>query len=391
MQLNQYYTEDIYGDVLVDSFSSFAPRIALDLGFGSGSLLNAAQRRWNELSLIGIDIDNKNVDRANLTSTIKAIEYNGFDPSLPEIIKDRFGEIDLLVGNPPYFSREFDQDAKKILNSIGMLECIPSKAKKIPAELIFIAQNLRLLSKTGELGLIVPAGLVSGEKWKLIREYLLTEYSVSRVIQLPTNSFKNTDAQTFILIIQQKSSDTKSITISHINSPKHLTISLKEAFQRADYTYYKSALKQNGPPEITANDFVLFRGNKSKNQLNAMGANFLHTTDIPSTPSQLSLRYSPMTNNNNSRPGDILIARVGRRCLGKVLYVQKGSLPISDCIIVIRPHNQQSGRKIWEKLSQPSCRNYLSEVSLGVGAKYLTYTTITEYLTTGSHATSRKL
>lgn len=162
-QLNQYYTKSIYGDKLIQSLNLTRPKVALDIGFGSGNLLHAAKRRWNDLSLVGVDVDNENIANARSKKLIQAVELNGFDPSLPEIIYERFGPIDLLVGNPPYYSRELDTDAKTILKSIGLLDCLSKHIKKVPAELIFLAQNLRILSKVGELGLIVPAGLVSGE------------------------------------------------------------------------------------------------------------------------------------------------------------------------------------------------------------------------------------
>ncbi|WP_289282844.1 MULTISPECIES: N-6 DNA methylase [unclassified Methylophaga] len=390
IQLNQYYTDNKYGDFLVGKFSSLSPRLALDLGFGSGSLLNAARRRWSELCLIGVDIDNDNVSRAKLNSSIEALNHNGFDPSLPDIIKDKYGDIDLLVGNPPYFSRELDQDAKKILRKVGMLDCLPANAKKVPAELVFIAQNLRLLSKSGELGLIVPAGLISGEKWKPIREFLFTNYNVTNVIQLPTNSFKNTDAQTFILIVKQKLSSEETVSISYINAPQSMQISTKDASNRADFMYYKSTSVISLPSDISENDFFLFRGNKSKNELSILVDNFIHTTDLPAVPSNGFYINTPSIHSNNMQKGDILIARVGRRCLGRTLYVNQGSLPISDCIIGIRPSSLEVAGILWEKLSHPRCRNFLQEVSLGVGAKYITYRTITDYLTTGCHATSRE-
>lgn len=391
MHLNQYYTEDRYGDILVNNLSSISPKVALDLGFGTGNLLNAARRRWSELNLIGVDLDHGNVNRANFNSKIVAFEHNGFDPSLPDIIKDRYGDIDLLVGNPPYFSREFDTDAKKILASIGMLDCIPATAKKIPAELIFIAQNLRLLSSTGELGLIVPAGLVSGEKWKPFREFLFSEYSVPNVIQLPTNSFKNTEAQTFILTVKQKSLPKTDISISHINTLMKMKISTSQASNRADYNFYRTQPDNKELITIKANDFILLRGNRSKNNLQGNQLEFIHTTDLPPKPTTRTFNHCPIDGQINMKSEDILIARVGRRCLGRTMHIKSGSLPVSDCIIILRPKTSELGKKIWEKLSHPDSIKYFSDVSLGVGAKYITYKTITDYLVKGSDATTGKL
>jgi len=386
MQLNQYYTEDMYGDILVSNLSLPSPKIALDLGFGTGNLLHAAKRRWNNLSLIGVDIDKDHITHAKAHTAIAAIEHNGFDPSLPDRILDRFGEIDLLLGNPPFFSSSLDQKSKMILQASGMLDCISKQTKKIPAELIFIAQNLRLLSKEGELGLIVPAGIISGERWKPIREFLFSNYTISNVIQLPTDSFKNTDAQTFILTIKHKLEKINGITLSHINNTESLKIKPEEAFIRADYDYYQKTLDMGTALNITLNDFQLYRGNKSHNILDNIAKKHLHTTTMPKLPIKQSFNNTSLDGAKNTLSGDILISRVGRRCLGRAIYVERGSVPISDCIIGIRPRTKNAGNLIWKKLSSPSCKDYFSRVSLGVGAKYITYKTITDYLTSNDHA-----
>lgn len=388
MKLNQYYTENIYGDILVKNLSIPSPKIALDLGFGSGSLLHAAKRRWGDLSLIGIDIDSRNLVNANSLKLIQTIELNGFNPLLPDIIKERFGDIDLLVCNPPYYSRELDRDAKTILNSVGMLEHIPTYTKKIPAELVFVAQNLRLLSRTGEIGIIVPAGLISGEKWKPIRKFLFSNYCISNVIQLPTCSFRNTDAQTFILTIKHKTQIRENILLSHVQELTQLNINIQEAAVRADYTYYQETSKLENPTYISFSDFDLYRGNKSHNELIKIANKHLHTTNMPSLCAKRRFPNEPLIGAKNTKKGDILIARVGRRCLGRVVYVEKGNIPISDCIIGIRPKTTQLGKAIWEMLSSFQCRNYLNQVSLGVSAKYITYKTITEYLTNNQNVAS---
>lgn len=388
MQLNQYYTEQTYGDALVKSLSLSSPKIALDLGFGAGNLLHAAKRRWKNLNLVGIDIDKSNVHDAKSKSFIDALTLNGFEPCLPNIIEDRFGEIDLLVSNPPYFSCELDRSNKEILKSIGLLECLSNNVKKIPAELIFLAQNLRLLSQSGELGIIVPAGLISGEKWKPIREFLFSSYCVSNVVQLPTNSFKQTDAQTFILTLKHKNSIEHSIPLSHINESETFNISKKNAIERSDYNYYKECSGFDASIELTANDFSLYRGNISHGDLACLSSEHLHTTAMPDLPVTKGFDFMPFEGGKNTNAGDILIARVGRRCLGRTMYIESGNIPISDCIIGVRPKSDELGEKIWKKLSSPQCREYLENVSLGVGAKYITYKTITDYLVNKKYATT---
>jgi len=388
MQLNQYYTENKYGDFLVQNLSITSPQVALDLGFGAGDLLHAAKRRWEGISLVGIDIDKSNVHQAKSKKLIKALELNGFEPSLPNIINDRFGSIDLLISNPPYFSCDLDFNNKEILKAIGMMDCISTKLKKVPAELIFLAQNLRLLTKSGEIGIIVPAGLISGQKWKPVREFLLCNYQITNVIQLPTDSFKKTDAQTFIMTLKHKGYPFNSVPLSHIGKKNIIDVNTDNAMERADFGYYQEISKLKTTNKLFENDFTIYRGNKSHNELSLLLTEHIHTTNMPHESTIKAFGFFSYEGTKNAQAGDILIARVGRRCLGRVMKVEKGNVPISDCIIAIRPRNKSMGEKIWKKLSSSKCRDYLSNASLGVGAKYITYKTITDYLT-NKHAITK--
>ena len=381
MHLNQYYTSRVCSERLVDSLSVTTPKVALDLGFGAGELLLAAKRRWTDINLVGVDLDQKNVLNAILGREIDAIQMNGFSPELPKIISDRYGDIDLLISNPPYFSVEINSKCRSILKEAGLMGCISQSLKKVPAELIFLAQNLRMLTASGEMGIILPAGLISGERWKPLREYLFSTYSVTNIIQMPENSFKKTDAQTFIMTISGQNPTCKqSISLSHILESKKLDIGISNAINRADYMYYKQLSFLTNQGTISSKDFQIFRGNRSHKALKDWGGDYLHTGDLPNPPSPITLPVSVYGEANSIQKGDIALARVGRRCLGRAVYVEEGGVPVTDCIIVIRPRNSKIGKLIWKRINSQIAKDYFRATSLGVGAKYLTHTSVREFL-----------
>jgi len=86
MDLNQYYTNKYLSDLLIANLSISKPNIALDIGFGNGDLLHAAKRRWNDISLVGIDVDEKNVTTALNKRKIEAFNFDGFNPDLPPLL-----------------------------------------------------------------------------------------------------------------------------------------------------------------------------------------------------------------------------------------------------------------------------------------------------------------
>lgn len=381
MNLNQYYTKSEFSDLLVSNLSLEAPYRAVDLGFGAGDLLYAAKRRWNTIDLIGIDIDPQNVQEANLKKSIYAIHHDGFCPHLPDLIIEKYGAIDLLISNPPYYSKELDVDIMKILRSVSFDDLISNNVKKIPAELVFLAQNIRLLNKNSELAIILPAGLISGERWSPLRKHLFENYHLKRIIQLPSGSFKRTEAQAFILILKMKSTDENNILeLSHVYSNQSIFISKEEAIQRSDYDYYSSRALTPLNKKIKNIKYSIFRGKASYAELKKTKYNYIHTTGLTNTPSEISFDNHTYESQVVTQPGDILIARVGRRCLGRVARVTSGQAIVSDCIIVIRPENEESAREIWFKLTMPDTTALLYSRSLGVGAKYLTQKIIKEFL-----------
>ena len=169
--------------------------------------------------------------------------------------------------------------------------------------------------------------------------------------------------------------------LSHINELGTLGIAQCNAIERADYGYYKQAKYLTASNNLSVDDFKIFRGNKSHNILSVTEEKHIHTTDMSNTPKKLKLPLHYIGSAKTAKEGDIIIARVGRRCLGRVALVTEGEAPVSDCVIVVTPKNKTIREQIWTMLSSQRCHDYLISASLGVGAKYITYKTIMDYLT----------
>lgn len=384
LQLNQYYTEFEQSSSLINHMNSSSPKLALDLGCGVGSLLHAAKNRWANLKLIGVDIDPLNIIKANSSKIIQALLLDGFSLDLPDILEDKYGAIDLLVSNPPYYVTELDHNKRKILEKAGLDHCITRSTKKIPAELIFLAQNLRLLKNNGEIGIILPAGLISGERWKQLRLFLFKNYRVPKIIQLPKNCFKKTDAQTFIVLISQKEKADSNSTIEVLDIQKNHSyrIGLDEAVERADFQFYHEMhTSKDGGIKVSNQDFSIYRGSLSHKELKKLGCEYIHTTNLLKIPSQIYGGYAPLDIGNHAVKGDILVARVGTRCIGRVAVLQEGNLPLSDCVICIRPKDKMTRINIWEKLTSNKAISFFQNSAYGVSAKYLTHSLIVNFLT----------
>jgi len=382
-QFQQYYTSELHSKVLVQNLEHANPRSALDLGFGDGNLLVAAKNRWEDIELYGVDIDENNVVEANLNNRIKAIHLDGFLPDLPKYLLDEYGTIDLLISNPPYFSKDMDQNIRSILKESGLNDAISFNIKNIPAELVFLAQNLRLLNDGGEIGIILPAGLISGEKWKELRKYLLESFQINCCVQLPPKSFQKTEAQAFILFIQKNTIlKNDKIKLATSGSEKDVFINHEQATQRMDYSFYSDiSHKDDSFPTLINSDFKIFRGNTPHLQLKRDSvAEYVHTTKMREEPTIAKFESKIQFNGKIAVKGDILLARVGSRCLGRACLIESGSVPISDCVIVVRAINDEIRKYLWYRLSDKNAASQLQRLSLGVSAKYLTHQIVKDFL-----------
>ena len=81
------------------------------------------------------------------------------------------------------------------------------------ADLLFLAQNLRLLRRNGKLGLILPDGLITAEKFGRVRQALLRQHLIEQVVQLPRGVFKGTEAQTYLAVLSKMAGETEQVTV----------------------------------------------------------------------------------------------------------------------------------------------------------------------------------
>lgn len=369
MSLAQFYTISNVSDDLVSQFQVRDPATILDIGCGELSLLLAAERRWNKANLIGYDIDPDNI-KNGLGSNFSLSLGDGLDPDLSKKIKDSYGEIDVAISNPPYLSVDRNERVIQVLRESNLLGILSNSIQKIPYELIFMAQNVLVMKKGAELGIILPSGMISGERWKVLREFILSEFSVESCIELPNDSFKNTEVSAFALCLKKEKSKKNTVALRSLTDSEIINISHADAANRMDFSYYKKShsFKKDSFKEYEVDS--IFRGNVTHADLKARGLDYLHSTSIRSSLELIGLPdYTVPSSVRSARSGDIVIVRVGTRCVGKAAFIKSGLIPISDCLIVIRSEYNQD---IWRLMEKSNFQEIIRNQSLGTGAKYLT-------------------
>ena len=375
--IGQYYTAKTISDMMVSMFQQESPEKIIDLGVGKGALLYAAYNRYCNAEFYAADIDEKVISAviAKLP-VVKALHIDGLSKGLPENMKLKIGSIDIAVCNPPYHRLKKTTQIINLFKKTGLNNSV--SLIKISSDIVFLAQNLQMLKKSGELGIIMPDSVFTGHEFVGLREDLLTNHNIRGIIQLPDKIFKKTEARTHIMLMEKCGSVQEKIPLFHSdfsgNIGTAIKISADELLYRMDYSYY-AWKKQNKYSDVTMTleglNVEIKRGHKTKKYLQEKNIPFFHTTSFPANiKTKVNLKNSPVFDDIFAEPGDILIARVGKRCIGKVTMVNSGKQVISDCVYRVRSPEKYSNR-IFRELISVKGQQWLRVIAHGVCAQVI--------------------
>lgn len=148
------------------------------------------------------------------------------------------------------------------------------------------AQNAVWLQVEGKLGLILPDGIIAGEKYRSLRKALIEMHCIEKVIELPRRSFRNTDAKTHILVLSKNRDSKEHILVAKVQANGKLSDEIlypTENFtKRLDYSYIKGTKKFQGRRKVSDVVEDIFRGSISSSQRRSLPHSVLHTTDLSS-------------------------------------------------------------------------------------------------------------
>lgn len=382
--LGRYYTFESASRLLVQQLQSKSPSRILDLGAGAGSLTLAARREWQHAQIITVDIDDASstslAARAELGNHTH-FNYDALKLDLPEILGGADALSDLAICNPPFARPKWRKEYYSILEEAGLSGCYPT-LRDATAEVLFLAQNLRLIRDKGSLGIIVPDGIVSGKKHERLRAELIRSHGVESVIKLPRRVFAGTDAQAFIITLTKNGHTKNTIELRQLTAEGEwhtpIFVDDKKAESSFDFAYNSIQPPGGGPAAILSDLIVsLRRGNVVSNERNKGTHQVFHVTDFPdemgafSVPKQFRIRHPEKSSKSTfARKGDIILARVGRNLERKLCFIKDGTMEVTDCVYVLRAAEGVRDR-IFSSLRSDFGRLWFSQVAHGVSARHL--------------------
>jgi type I restriction enzyme M protein len=392
--LGRYYTSDDVGDLLISLLGASRPERVIDLGCGPGALCQAARRRWARAEIVTVDIDRRAGVSCSLDlgASHQHLRLDALSLDLPRSLAiaagggpDRF--FDAAVCNPPYIRPRWRRSFSRILEEAG-LDDVASAMGPITADVLFLAQNLRLLRSGGRVGLIVPDGFITGRQTESLRRALLAEHRVLVSCALPRSVFAGTDARAHILVLEKGASvNATEVRITELTHEGLLLPALMvptgAAIERLDYGFH--AHRQRAFPARARGPSIslgslgaeVARGKLTGAQARATGA--FHTSSFPRDlasrravllPSK-RLAAAASSKAVQAEAGDILIARVDRDLAQKVCLVASGSAPLSDCVLRLRLAPKWRDQ-VFTLLASHSGKAWLDAIAKGVGARHIT-------------------
>lgn len=367
IQHSQYYTESVFSQLLIDEIKVYNPRIVLDLGIGEGALTQAAIKKWTKASFIAIDIDNANCKKIQEKEPqIQTLNIDALSHKLNEVIKINLGSVDVAICNPPYKKINNSKQLCSLFDKAGLPQC--KKIKTISTEIVFLANNLAMLKNNGYLGIIIPDGIATRKDLRVLREDIIKNHTVQHIIQLPDKIFANTEARTHILILTKGSSSKKNVKISIANYDgicvDSITVPKELLIDRMDFNYAKWVSSYGKEKQKKGMPISICRGSLSYKEITNMNLISFHTIHYKKSDGNFANnRYE--INCNIAKKGDILLARVGKRCVGNVLRIQSGEILFSDCVYRIRV-SEDKQEYLFDYLISDSFKKWVDVFAHGV-------------------------
>lgn len=400
----RYYTSPEVSRSLIERINVPKPKLVLELGSGSGALCAAAATRWQAAQLITVDTDKclaKGQSADSLGKSAQHIHFvhDALDEDLPNKIGVHLGTVDVAVCNPPYIRPRWRADFGCILEDAGLSGALAS-LRDAGADLLFLAQNLRLLRRNGKLGLILPDGLITAERFSGVRRALLRQHLIEQVVQLPRGVFKGTEAQTYLAVLSKMAGETDQLTLRQMGPDGQLSpavdVPQELAAKRMDYTYHAQASSsqrlQDGYRWIQVGDALtdVIRGSICSSEIVGFPTAVFHLGDFAKPDGENAIRIVPKrfslsdsaarTISRNAHlawPGDILLARVGRNLHNRIAMVVHGPCVISDCIFALRA-TEEHRERLYRFLVSDAGQHTLATSAHGVAARFLSKRNVLE-------------
>lgn len=284
----QFYTPiDTAKEVLKYVPESFMPEYALDICVGSGNFLHAANEKWSNVKLIGVDKNEPNLC-SDLKKKMMLIQMDAFNLiDSPELLHFNKSKAKIILANPPFGKLK---EAKLAKNSTydPLLE-LAVKTKR--QEALMLVSNLTLMNIGDFFGAILPENFFTSTSMCKFKNLYLNYFDI-KYISKTNYFFSKSEVKCRILVGQFRGTEGLH--------KKHKDYKYKMKYEILRGVDNSKLLPENSICSKKKYDEVIHFSNSLKKII-----------------SQRFIELKPSNDKKRVHIGDLIIGRVGR-CAGLV-------------------------------------------------------------------------
>ena len=317
----------------------------LELGSGSGRIAQACLDARNPREYVGIEIDARLL--LGSPKDPRACFVLG-DVLVPEGISTLLGDrlFPRIIGNPPYGMQALSIECQRRM--ADLCPGISQIMDWVQMDLYFILESLARLSRPGEAAFIVGAPIAADSRLAAFRKALVSSASEVECFELPNDTFEGkAEVQTYLLVARFGSSQLKQVRIGRISGEDleiidERWISAAQATNRLDFAFHdfealtKTLCRAPGCKSLSELGASVVRGSRTRSQFNDLGIEFFHTSDFPRDRTEVGFSIDRDHGFQVAKTGDLLLPRVGTRCLDRQVLVTKGRRHYTEAVYRLR-------------------------------------------------------
>lgn len=356
----------------------------LELGAGNGALLRAVLARFPNVATTAVELDR---------TLLPALERIGDSPRVirADVLNSARLERHLghaafrsAIGNPPFGEGPASRAAPDLRREFPETD----RGGWIRRDLVFLWESWRRLAVGGTLAMIVASPIICDPAFQCIRAFLAAQCSRLEISELDDDEsgerpFGGVEVHTFLLVAQKASRNRPGrealLHRSTIDGRRISSMPLARTqaeSTRWDYQYHRTLAelgnRARNAPTLAEMGGSVIRGSRSHTDFEQAGILHVHTNSFSDETTRIYLkRYSDHVQLNLSEPGDILVPRVGSRCLLRQAMIMRGQAPYTEAVYRIRVERRYRRRvlavlestfgKLWRRVhARGSCARHLT-------------------------------
>ena len=356
----------------------------LELGVGTGRIAEACIDIRGASSYLGVEIDSNLAALAPKHDRLRVEIGDVLSPtSLSQLLGDQ--RFDRTAGNPPFGLHALGSACRDRITSL--CPGLELSVHWVPLDLYFVLESLARLKPGGEAAFVVASSIAEDARLRAFRSNLVQTASEVECYELPERMFGwDAQVQSYLLIARFGGTACRGVTIGRL-APGSLEVQSSAivtpaaAIERLDFAFHEftemnRALNQSSRTSSLADlGAEIVRGSRTKAQFDDLQISSFHTSDLPRAHSEVRFDDAADHGFNFAKSGDILIARVGTRCLERHAIVAEGRRHYTEAVYRIqvpRPHRQRVAR--W--MTSEAGARWRQAAATGACAKHLTVSTL---------------